>query len=254
MGTIKKVSKKVNNEGNGIQAPMPNAQLDGAKIENNIKESNETENFTSEIQKDIKKKENLEGINKEKRELYMKVQNIIKNAKIEKYMQDRENITKEGLTFWGVLTGKNNLQIQRIENIKLKIELLQTQKIKEKEEYTVTDMLADIYSCAISELNGKFTEQMKSMYEKIKHKYPDEVLSDDEIYKLVCDKIENSQNYLPVIHKENTNGIFGDIKVQINFFKMENKKLKNQIVIERGKSQFETFKQKIIPLKATILN
>ena len=62
---------------------------------------------------------------KEKRNLYLKSQNIIKNAKIEKYMQDREVIANEGLSFFGVLTGRNSLQIQRIENIKLKIELLQ---------------------------------------------------------------------------------------------------------------------------------
>lgn len=253
MGTIKKVSKKISNEGNEVCAPLPENQFeDSNKLENGQPE----DKLNNKVQKEemTNKTQNLENVAKEKRELYMKVQNIIKNARIEKYMQDRDNIAKEGLTFWGALTGKNSLQIQRIENIKLKIELLQTQKIEEKEEYTATDMLADIYSCAISELNGRFTEQMKSMYEKIKHKYPNEVLSDDEIYKLVCDKVENSQDYLPIIHKENAKGIFGDIKVQINFFKMENKKLKNQIVIERGRSQFETFKEKIIPLKATIMN
>lgn len=186
---------------------------------------------------------------KEKRELYMKVQRILKNARIEKYMEDRDIIAKEGLTFWGALTGKNSLQIQRIENIKLRIELLQTQKIEEKSEYEPIDMLADIYSCAISELNGQFSEQMKSIYNHIKIKYCDESISDEDVYKLVCDKVEDNQKYLPIIHKEKTKGIFGDIKVQINFLKAENKKLQNQIVIERGRSQFETFKNTIIPLK-----
>ena len=123
---------------------------------------------------------------KEKRNLYLKSQNIIKNAKIEKYMQDREVIANEGLSFFGVLTGRNSLQIQRIENIKLKIELLQSQKIEDKNEYEITDILADLYSCAISELNGKFTNEMKSMYNKIKENYCDETVSDDEIYIRRC--------------------------------------------------------------------
>ena len=192
---------------------------------------------------------------KEKRNLYLKSQNIIKNAKIEKYMQDREVIANEGLSFFGVLTGRNSLQIQRIENIKLKIELLQSQKIEDKNEYEITDILADLYSCAISELNGKFTNEMKSMYNKIKENYCDETVSDDEIYKLVCEKVDKNQSYLPIIHKEKSRGIFGDIKVQIDFLKLENKKLQNQIAIERGRSQFETFKSKIIPLqKAEVIN
>lgn len=219
MGTIKKSSKKVNEEiEENVEAPV-------------AKEIVET------------------TIDKEKRDLYFKVQRILKNARIEKYMEDRDIIAKEGLTFWGALTGKNSLQIQRIENIKLRIELLQAQRIEEKDEYNPIDMLADIYSCAISELNGQFSEQMRSIYNQIKIKYCDESISDDDIYKLVCDKVENNQKYLPVIHNEKTKGVFGDIKVQINFLKIENQKLQNQIVIERGRSQFEEFKQNIIPLK-----
>lgn len=222
MSIIKKVSKSMNNE--------------DIKI---IEDSN----YSNKID------------DKEKRNLYIKSQNIIKNAKIEKYMQDRDIIAKEGLTFWGVLTGRNSLQIQRIENIKLKIELLQTQKIEEKDEYEVTDMLANLYSCAISELNGKFTNEMKSIYNKIKDNYCDKNISDEEIYKLVCEKIDKDQKYLPLIHKEKSKGIFGNIKVQIDFLKLENQKLQNQIIIERGRSQFETFKKKIIPLeKVTAIN
>lgn len=201
----------------------------------------------------IRKKEEQEELKektaeKEKRDYYIKSQNIIKNARIEKYMKDRDIVANEGLTFWGIFTGKNSLQIQRLENIKLKIELLQTKKIDEKNSYEPVNMLADLYSCAISELNGKFTKEMKDIYNEIKAKYLDEILSDEEIYKLVCEKVEKSQDYLPVIHKETSKGIFGDIKVQIDFLKLENKELKNQIVIERGRSQFATFKQKMVPL------
>lgn len=229
MGTIKKSSKIVEKT-----------------EEKNITDIIEIKNVVSEDER-----EEVDVSTKEKRELYMKVQRILKNAKIEKYMEDRDLIAKEGLTFWGALTGRNSLQIQRIENIKLKIELLEAQRIEEKDNYEPIDMLADIYSCAISELNGKFSEQMRSIYNQIKIKYCKEDISDDDIYMLVFNKVEHNQNYLPTIHKEKSRGIFGDTKTQIEFFKMENKKLQNQIVIERGKNQFEEIKKQTIipPLK-----
>ena len=146
MGTIKKSSKIVEKT-----------------EEKNIKDDLEVKNVLTEVES-----EEIDISIKEKRELYMKVQRILKNAKIEKYMEDRDLIAKEGLTFWGALTGRNSLQIQRIENIKLKIELLEAQRIEEKDNYEPIDMLADIYSCAISELNGKFSEQMRSIYNQIK--------------------------------------------------------------------------------------
>lgn len=212
-------------------------------------------NTSEEMNTLVSNEENLnKSIDKDKRALYIKAQNVIKNAKIEKYMNDREIIAKEGLTFWGAITGKNTLQLQRIENIKLRIELIQTQKIKEKVQYDATDILADLYSCAISELNGKFTDEMKKTYDEIKDKYAEECMADEEIFRLVCEKVDENQSYLPTIHNEKSKGIFGDIKVQINFWKLENKKLQNEIVIERGRSQFETFKKNMVTLKKASTN
>ena len=39
---------------------------------------------------------------------------------------------------------------------------------------------------------------------------------------------------MPVIHKEKPKGIFGNIKVQTEFLKLENEKIKNQIAEARG--------------------
>ena len=85
---------------------------------------------------------------------------------------------------------------------------------------------------------------MQNLYKEIKLDYfneNNEEVSDEEIYIMACNKITKGQSYLPVIHKEKNRGIFGDIKIQIQFFKLENQKLEDQIVLERGKSQFETF-------------
>ena len=179
--------------------------------------------------------------------LYIKVQNAIKNAKLDKYYSDKEKISKEGISFLGGITGKNSLQIEKLKNVKLKIELTQAEKIGKKEEVETEELLADLFACSITELGGKFNEEMEKIYKELKARSEKEkkVNSDEYIYELACKKIENSQNYLPIIHEEKPKGIFGDIRVQTNFLKLENKKLENEIIIQRWKSQFETFKNAI---------
>lgn len=181
-----------------------------------------------------------------KTNMYYKVQNAIKNAKLEKYLSDKDKISEEGITFWGGFTGKNSLQIEKLRNVKLKIELVQAEKIGDKAEFETEELLADLFACSISELGGKFNEEMEILYKELKTKSEIEKKnnSDEYIYELACKKIENGQSYLPIIHEEKPKGIFGDIRVQTSFLKLENKKLENEIIIQRGKSQFETFKEK----------
>lgn len=175
--------------------------------------------------------------------LYLKVQNVIKYAKMDKYIKDQKQIQSEGLTFFGAITGKNSLQFERLRNVKLKIELLESQKIELKSDITPKELMSDIHACAISELAGKYNEDMIKVYKEVKAKDIENV-TDEVVYELAYKKMSNGQSYLPVIHQEKTKGIFGDIKVQIEFLKLENKKLENQIILSRGKSQFETFSMK----------
>ncbi len=175
--------------------------------------------------------------------LYFKVQNVIKYAKIDKYKKDQEQIKEEGLSFWGGITGKNTLQFERIRNVKLKIELLESQKIECKEDVNLNELMSDIQACAISELGGKFNEDMEKVYKEVKIQNPEKI-ADEKIYELAYQKVSNGQSYLPVIHQEKSKGIFGDIKVQIDFLKLENRNLENQIILSRGKSQFGTFSLK----------
>lgn len=176
-------------------------------------------------------------------ELYFKVQNVIKYAKIDKYIKDQEEIEKEGMSFLGGITGKNNLQFEKLRNVKLKIELLEAKKIETGKDITPKELMSDIHACAISELNGKFNEDMTKVYKEVKAQ-DSENIADEAIYELAYQKVSNGQSYLPVIHEERPKGIFGDIKVQTEFLKLENKKLENEIILSRGKSQFETFSLK----------
>lgn len=173
-------------------------------------------------------------------ELYCKVQNVIKYAKLDKYKKDQEQILKEGMSFFGGITGRNNLQFERLRNVKLKIELLESQKIDYKADITPKDLMSDIHACSITELGGNFNEDMTKIYKEVKSR-DTENTTDEVVYELAYQKVTMGQSYLPIIHQEKTKGIFGDIKVQIEFLKLENKKLENEIISARGKSQFETF-------------
>ena len=94
---------------------------------------------------------------------------------------------------------------------------------------------------------------MKELYDEIKNNYCDEKITDEYINKLACEKSNKVESYLPVVHQEKKKGIFADIKAQIAFYKLENKKLEDLIVKARGKMQFETFSSKeytvIVPNK-----
>ena len=174
------------------------------------------------------------------KDLYIKVQNVIKDAKIKKYVKESSDISSEGISFLGNFTGKNALQLERMRNVKLRIELLQSQKIERKEEYKELEMMADLYACAMSELGGKFTNEMQNVYNQVKESCNEDSI-DEKVQDIALKKVVEGQSYLPIIHQERAKGIFGDIKIQIEFYKIENKKLENQIILERGKCQFGTF-------------
>ena len=81
-------------------------------------------------------------------------------------------------------------------------------------------------------------DEMQKMYDSMKD---EENITEENVKTIARQKIEAGQSYLPIIHQEKPKGIFGDIKMQTEFYKIENKRLENQIILERGKGQFGTF-------------
>lgn len=181
------------------------------------------------------------------------VRKVIKNVKYNNYLRQRDEVSKEGLSFFGNISGRNDLQIERMKNIKLKMELLEAEKDNYKFDTDEHQMLVDLYSCALLELGGKLNNEMKAIYNKIKDYYMEitlEDIPDEVIYEMACNQISNDQNTLPVVYNAKQKGlIFGSIRNQIAVYKMENAKLMNQIVLERGKNEIGNFSgsQYIIP-------
>ena len=191
-----------------------------------------------------------------KRELYVKAKEIAKNAKIHKYLTEKDVICEEGVSFFGYFTGRNSLQYERIRNIKLRIELTHAEKIDDKTDYNVVDTLAYLNTVALDEFCGKLTPEMQDLYNEIRNNYCDDSITDEYIYRLSCERAIKEDKYLPIVHKEKREGAFFERKNQINFYRIENQKLEDLIVKERGKMQFETFSSKpyeiIKPVEKTI--
>lgn len=183
----------------------------------------------------------------------MEVRKVIKDVKYKNYLRQREEVSKEGLSFFGNITGKNDLQLERMKNIKLKMELLEAEKDNYKFDTDEHQMLADLYSCALLELGGKLNTEMEAIYNKIKTYYMEttaEDIPDEVIYQIACNQIYNDKDTLPVVYNAKQKGlIFGSIKNQIAVYKMENARLMNQIVLQRGKNEIGNFScsQYIIP-------
>lgn len=182
------------------------------------------------------------------RDLYIKAHDVIKRAKIMKYLREKDIISEEGLTFLGNFNGKNTLQYERIRNVKLKIELAHTEKIEVRNDYKIIDTLVEMNSCAINEFSGKMPDEMQKLYNDIRTNYCDNEITDETIYEVSCKKVNCEQSFLPVVHQEKTRGVFADRKVQINFYRIENQKLEDLIIKERGKIQLETFSSKPVSI------
>lgn len=60
------------------------------------------------------------------RNLYVKVQKTMQDARVEKYSQEKEEMENEKIGIFGRLTGKQKLQDERINQMKLKIQLAKT--------------------------------------------------------------------------------------------------------------------------------
>ena len=163
-------------------------------------------------------------------EMKSKVFNVIRNARIDKYVNEEEEITSEGLTLWGYLNGKNTLKIESLKNLRLKIEGLQKEREDAYKDYNDMDLMVALYSSAIVNFGGKFTPEMQDLYNKLKNNCdgdPDEI--DEQVY-LRC--INELNDFSGVLTPENANitGIIGNRKNVIKFMKAENASMESQMI------------------------
>ena len=173
----------------------------------------------------------IQSENEIKRNLYQKVHKTLREARMQKYTQEKEEIANEKIGFLGRLTGKSRLQEERKNQVQLKLELAKQRSPEKQEKYDVADMLVAMQVCAKTELDGKFSPEMADLYAQIRSFYP---IREEEIEKKTQLKIREQQNQLPSVKMAKT-GFFGKRKAQIEALEQENSYLKQQVIEEKQK-------------------
>ncbi len=159
-----------------------------------------------------------------------KVFNVIKDARIQKYTNEEEDLAEQRLTFIGMFNGENTLKKESLKNLKLKIENLEKDELAEKKDYTNRDLMVELYSSAIVNFGGRFTDEMKALYEELKQGIDgDKENIDEEIYLDSIAKLNDISNVLTP-DKSNISGIVGDRKNVVKFMKIENANIENKLI------------------------
>jgi hypothetical protein len=200
-----------------------------------------------------------------KRSLYLKANQVIKNAKLGKLNSERETIQTEKVGFFGKLLGKDELKDEKLKNIDLKAEAIMTEIPEEKERYSVKDILADLYACAITEFDGNFTPEMLNLYNNITNTFGSKgqngqlkSFSQEHILKLAQAKIntEPGRNLLAVAGNgtkrlskiERLRAENGGLQQQIATNKMKNGSLRYSP--NRGNDAVRMFSEKLNGVRA----
>lgn len=186
-----------------------------------------TRNFPDIINSHI-----LQVDNDIKRNLYEKVHNIIQTARIRKYTREQEEINSERIGIFGRLMGKDILKEEKLKNANLKVKLAQTSTPDIKSQYSVRDMLAEIYAFAISEFDGQFTPEMAEVFNAIRETYEnreDIPFSDEQISSLAMQKIiDRKKDNLPALQSK-SQIFWGKSRAKAKEIEAENYKLKIKV-------------------------
>lgn len=168
-----------------------------------------------------------------KRALYLKVSEVIKSAKLQKLQTERKEIEGERIGIIGRIMGKQDLKDERLAQNALKTKIVQASIPKEQNKYSIRDMLAEMYVCAMTEFDGNLTTEMQDLYSRITDvfSYTDNngnvrKFSEEYIKGIAKDKIMDQTVSVPVV----VNGPkrFGT-KAKVEQVKAENYKLQERL-------------------------
>ena len=203
---------------------------------------------TSSIFPDIEDLYNQQLNDSFKQKLYYRVQQVLQNARLQKYTQEKFELQNEHIGFIGKLLGKEYLMEERLKNVNLKIQLAKSPIPELQDEPHVRDMLADIYICANKDLDGNFTEEMKSLYDTMsfafvstkKGKFTEEYIQDIANKKMQREA-EQSSN-LPTVSGK-VPGFFGKRKAQITALRNENFVIQSKLSARQATDNNPSFKK-----------
>lgn len=212
------ISKKVIAIRDNIKSQIANLEV------NHSDESSKKALEVSERLKELANKYNKKTEENFKEELYIKVQGAIKVAKIWSLGNQLEMLEEENSNIFDKITGKEALKKEQIRSIKLQIQKEREAVIK-KDNYSMKEMMTDIFYTSKHSLGGRFTPEMKELsdfivknygvtvkYEGGKteiKKYTQDIIDQLVLRKEEKEENENNNSNLPMVQEYS---IFGNRK------------------------------------------
>lgn len=167
-----------------------------------------------------------------KRDLYLKMNDLMKKTKLTLLQQQSIKIKDEKAGIFDGITGKSQLRQIRLQNIDLQMQLISRTKPEAKSYYSVHDMLAEMYAFSQTELGGDYTPEIRKLYDGMRREFKTtsgNPISDGDIQKRAKPKIEEYQRQnLPVVPKKGFR-LFGKIKDEMEYLQVQNSQLQTQV-------------------------
>lgn len=171
-----------------------------------------------------------------KRQLYEEAFEMINIARICKLETERREIECEQVGILGRITGKNRLKRMKLDNIDLKLTLLKDAKPEKKKNYSVRDILTDIYTFKVTEMENEETQALNAFFEELRSNFGTNGnrFTIDDIKHLARPKIEEYQRRNLSSNTKKKSGLFGRTREQIDILREENSQMQSQIDSNKG--------------------
>ena len=167
-----------------------------------------------------------------KRDLYLKMNALMKKTKMTLLQQQSIKIKDEKAGLFDGITGKSQLRQMRLQNIDLQMQLISRTKPETKSYYSVHDILAEMYAFSQTELGGNYTPEIGRLYNTMKREFKNtggQPIAEEEIKKRADPKIrERREQNLPAVPKKRFR-LFGKTKDEMEYLQAQNSQLQTRI-------------------------
>ena len=169
-----------------------------------------------------------------KLKLYNRVGQVLQNARLKKYSQEKAELQGKKIGFIGKLLGKETLRQEQLRNLDLKIQLARVPIPEPQGEPHIREILADLYICANQDLGGNYTPEMHSLNDNMltyftngnKRRFTKEYIQ--EIARQKMSREARPGSNLPVI-KGKSPVLFWKSEAQIQALRQENSYIANKL-------------------------
>ena len=162
-----------------------------------------------------------------------KVQDLIRNSKLSRLEQEKGQVESEKVSLIGKILGKGKLKQAKLNNIDLKMQLLKQKYGNDKNEYSIEDILSDLYTYSQCELDRNLTPEMQEFLSVVKTD-PKlwQMIDQQQLKQQFNDKVNNRQTEVQLVPIDNDRKISN--RYMANMLQLQNNEMSKQIQNNRA--------------------